>query len=216
MLNQPYDVRLGADGGLYIADYGNHRIRKVTADGIITTVAGTGVAGYSGDGGPAAAAQLRGPYGILVAKDGRLLIADSENNVVRAVDGAGIVTTIAGTGKQGYSGDGGPALFAQLNYPESLATDDAGRIYVGDEHNYRIRVIAPDGMIDTFLGTGAPTGCRERVVRTECGLNPQNMVIRPGGSMLVTDRSSRLVIRVDVDGTVTRFAGIRFTEMESR
>lgn len=207
MLNQPYDLRFDSEGNLLIADYGNHRIRKVTADGIITTVVGTGIPGYAGDGGPAVAAQLRGPYGILVDHDRRLLIADSENNVVRAVDRTGLITTIAGTGDQGYSGDGGPALSAQLNYPESLAIDGAGRIYVGDEHNYRIRTIDLDGTIDTFLGTGIATDCPDGATRTECGMNPQNMALRTDGSMLVTDRSSRRVIRVTPDGNVTTFAG---------
>jgi sugar lactone lactonase YvrE len=216
MLNQPYDVRFDSDGNLYIADYGNHRIRRVSPDGIIATIAGIGSPGYSGDGGPATAAQLRGPYGILVGRDGRLLIADSENNAVRAVDGAGIITTIAGTGEQGFSGDGGPARSARLNYPESLAMDQAGRIFLGDEHNFRIRKIDPDGTIDTYLGTGVATGCPDGAARTECGLNPQNMVLRADGSMLVTDRSSRLVLRVAADGTVTRFAGHRFDESAPR
>lgn len=215
-LNQPYDVRLDAEANLYIADYGNNRIRKVAADGTITTVAGTGVPGYAGDGGPAVAAQLRGPYGIAISRDGRLLIADSENNTIREVDRSGVITTIAGTGEQGFSGDGGLALSARLNYPESLAIDGAGRIYFGDEHNLRIRMIDPDGTVDTFLGTGAKTGCAEGAMRTDCGVNPQNMVLRADGSMLVTDRSSRRVIRVAADGTVTTFAGGSTDNADSR
>ncbi|MGE0118616.1 MAG: hypothetical protein AB7S71_12220 [Dongiaceae bacterium] len=207
-LNQPYDVRFDAAGNLYVADYGNHRIRRIAPDGTIATVAGTGEPGYTGDGGPATMARLRGPYGLIVGDDGRLLIADSQNNVVRAVDAAGVISTIAGTGEQGFSGDGGPARSARLNYPESLAIDVTGRIYVGDEHNHRVRVIERDGTIDEFLGTGAPAGCAEGVPRTACEVNVQNMVIRADGSMLATDRGSRRVVRIAPDGMVTTFAGI--------
>jgi sugar lactone lactonase YvrE len=215
-LNQPYDVRLAADGSLYVADYGNHRIRRIAPDGMITTVAGTGEPGYAGDGGPAAMAQLRGPYGILVGEDGRLLIADSENNVVRMVDAAGIISTIAGTGEQGFSGDGGPALSARLNYPESLAIDHIGRIYVGDEHNSRVRLIELAGTIDTFLGTGEITGCPEGSPRTKCAAHVQNMVIRADGSMLATDRGGRRVILVAPDGAVTTFASIASDDVDSK
>jgi hypothetical protein len=124
-LDQPYDVRLDGRGNMYIADFGNHRVRKVDPAGIITTVAGTGEPGYTGDGGPAIAARLHGPYGIFADPRLGLLIADSENNVVRQVDSTGTIHTIAGTGRRGLSGDGGPATAV-----------------VGDQNPHAVPVIA--------------------------------------------------------------------------
>ena len=125
-------------------------------EGIITTVAGTGVPGYSGDGGPAVDAQLNTPYGILFDRDDNLLIADSENHVIRRVGSDGIIRTIAGSGQRGYDGDGGPALSAKFDSPQSLAIDSQGRIYVNDEHNNAIRVLEPDGTVRTLVGTRGP------------------------------------------------------------
>ncbi len=116
-LNGPYDVCVDSKDNLYIADLGNHLIRKVDRQGIITTVAGTEVAGYSGDGGPAMAAQLHGPYDVFIDQKDNLLIADSLNHVIRKIWPDGKITTVAGTGQEGYSGDGGPALAAVFNTP---------------------------------------------------------------------------------------------------
>ena len=124
-LNNPLGVAVDAQGSLYIADYANHRVRKVSG-GIITTVAGTGTAGYSGDGGQATSAQLNFPVGVAVDAQGSLYIADSDNYRVRKVSG-GIITTVAGTGTAGYSGDGGQATSAQLNVPLRCGGRRAGQ-----------------------------------------------------------------------------------------
>ena len=118
LLNEPYDLAFDDADNLYIADHLNHRVRKVTPEGTISTVAGTGTPGYSGDHGPAAAAELNGVYGVRGHPDGRLLISNSGNHVVRQITPDGIITTLAGTGEAGNAGDGGPAAQARLNAPE--------------------------------------------------------------------------------------------------
>ncbi|MGH8994282.1 MAG: NHL repeat-containing protein [Acidimicrobiia bacterium] len=141
---------------LYIADTGNNRIRRIDlSSGVIATVAGVTRAGPDGDGGPAVRAQLNSPRGVWVAGDGNLYIADTDNHRIRMVDGEGMITTLAGTGTAGFSGDGGPAASARLNDPRAVAVDDAGNVYIGEEIGQRIRRIDPSGTITTIAGNGA-------------------------------------------------------------
>lgn len=140
-LNAPAAAVADSQGGLYIADARNNRIRKVTADGMITTLAGDGTGRFSGDGGPAIKASLNKPNAILLDAMGNLFIADSGNNRIRKISPDGVITTIAGTGTAGFSGDGGAPLAAQLNNPAGLAFDAAGNIYFSDTGNHRIRKI---------------------------------------------------------------------------
>ena len=128
-------------GNLYIADTNNRRIRKVDTSGVITTVAGTGERGFSGEGGQAVEAQLSSPYGVAVDGAGNLYIADAGNNRIRKVDSSGLITTIAGTGERGFGGDGGPATAALLNNPTGVTLDSAGNLFVADTGNHRIRVL---------------------------------------------------------------------------
>lgn len=141
-------------GNMYISDNGNYVIRKVDASGIITTVVGNGTGGFSGDGGPASAAQLGGPYKVIFDAAGNMYIPDNGNGRIRKVDNAGIITTIAGTGGVGYGGDGGPAVNAQFAFPWSIAMDNAGNLYITDVGNNVIRKIDPSGIITTFAGNG--------------------------------------------------------------
>jgi len=150
----PGGVAVDAAGNLYIADYGNDRIRKVTPAGTITTVAGNGQWGYSGDGGPATAASLNRPYGVAVDATGNLYIADGQNSRIRKVTPAGTITTVAGNGQWGYSGDGGPATGTSLSDPRGVAVDAAGNLYIADSSNYRIRKVTPAGTIITVAGNG--------------------------------------------------------------
>lgn len=140
-LNMPWAVTLDSFGNLYIADCKNNRIRKVDSKGTITTVAGKGTEGYSGDGGPATEAQLNYPLGIALDSTGNLYIADYKNNRIRKVDSEGTITTIAGTGTGGYSGDGGSAIEAQLNRPRGVTLDSADNLYIADYNNHRIRFV---------------------------------------------------------------------------
>jgi DNA-binding beta-propeller fold protein YncE len=209
LLNNPADIRFDEAGNLYIADVYNHRVRRVSPTGIIETVAGTGVPGSSGDGGLAAEAQLDHPWGIFIhPSTGSLLIADSGNHRVREVDQTGRINTRIGSGAAGYSGDGGDARLAQLDSPQSLGFDCAGRMYIGDEHNNAIRVVELDGTIRTLVGNGAPGFAGEGVAGTGAGLNdPENMAVLCDGTIYVTDGDNGRVIKVASDGTVLNFAG---------
>ena len=140
-LNRVGGVAVDSVGNLYIADSANHRIRKVTPAGIISTVAGTGTSGFGGDGGPATSAQLNTPWGISVDSIGNLYIADVWNNRIRKVTPAGIISTVAGTGTSGFGGDGGPSTSAKLNTPAGIAVDSAGSLYIADTGNNRVRKV---------------------------------------------------------------------------
>jgi len=161
LLNDPVAVLLDASGNLYISDSGNNAIRKVTPgkSGIITTVAGMGPfsSGYSGDGGPAIQAELSGPKGIAIDASGYLYIADTVNCVIRVVEPNGTITTIAGKGTQGYSGDGGPATSAQLNFPSGVAVS-AGQVYIADNGNNLIRMLTPPAQAPQINAGGVVNG----------------------------------------------------------
>ncbi len=154
-LNDPRGVTELFDGSFLIADTGNNRIRKVSALGNITTVAGTGTAGYGGDDGGAALARLDAPEDVVELPSGGFLIADTGNNRIRRVDAVDTITTVAGTGATGFSGDGGAATRAALNGPEGVVTRDDGSIVIADSGSQRVRQVATDGEIDTIAGTGA-------------------------------------------------------------
>ena len=153
-LNVPSGVTIDASGNLYIVDTQNHRIRKVDTNGIITTVAGNGTAGYGGDGGPATQARLYYPYGVAVDVSVTFTSRISSNHRIRKVNTNGIITTIAGNGSYGYAGDGGPAIEAKLYEPNGVAVDAAGDLYIADEWNQRIRKVDTSGIINTVAGSG--------------------------------------------------------------
>jgi sugar lactone lactonase YvrE len=208
-LSSPYDVRLDSKGNIYIADLDNQRVRKIDSRGIITTVAGTGTPGYSGDGGPAVKAQLNTPYGILLDKHDNLLIADSDNHVIRKVDQDGIIRTIAGSGQRGFEGDGGPALAAKFDSPQALALDPNGRLYIGDEHNNAIRILEPDGTVRTLVGTKGPGFSGDGGPASLAQIaDPENIWVRSDGSILITARDNSRVRIVHPDGTINTFAGL--------
>jgi hypothetical protein len=195
-------------GNVFIADYGNHRIRQVTTDGIIHTAAGTGVPGYSGDGQAAVTARLRGPYGVYPHPRYGLLIADSENHVVRAVDGQGTIRTLAGTGRPGNSGDGGPASAAQFNSPQTFAVDTRGNLLVGDEHNHEIRMIDTTGTVHRILGTGEAGFSVDGTPALSAQLNdPESIVVLPDGTMLFTEAGNHRLRALDPSHRLHTIAG---------
>jgi len=153
-LSEPNASFADAKGNLYIADYGNNVIRKVSTSGIITTIAGTGTAGYSGDGGPASMAKLHNPNGVIQDDIGNIYFCDYSNHCVRKIDTSGTITTIAGTGISGYNGDSIAATSAKLSYPITLAFDHSGNMYIADASNHRIRKVNTLGIISTIAGTG--------------------------------------------------------------
>ena len=151
-LDFPSSVAVDAAGNLFIADAGNNRIRQVSPDGVIRTVAGSGSGGFSGDGGPATNASLLFPQGVAVDAAGNLFIADAGNNRIRQVSPDGVIRTVAGNRSGGFSGDGGPATNASLNFPSGVAVDAAGNLFIADPVNNRIRQVSPDGVIRTVAG----------------------------------------------------------------
>jgi hypothetical protein len=155
-LDTPEGVAVAANGDIYIGDKGNNKVRKViAATGIITTYAGTGTAGYSGDGGLATLAKLNQPYAVDLASNGDLYIADATNNAIRKVAAlTGVITTYAGTGTAGSTGDGGAATSARLNAPQSMRLNAAGDLYIADTGNNKVRLVTAAGIISTVAGTG--------------------------------------------------------------
>ena len=153
-LNFPTGVSTSISGNVYIADLYDNKIRMVSKTGIITTIAGTGTEGSSGDGGAATSAQLYGPFGVTVDISGNVYIADHDNHKIRMVSSTGIITTIAGTGNCGRSGDGGAAISAQLYRPFGVSVDISGNVYIADTDNEKIRMVTSTGIITTIAGTG--------------------------------------------------------------
>src|SRR5262249_35624860 len=139
----PWGVSVDSSGNLYVADLWNYRLRKISTSGSVSTAAGDGLFSYSGDGGQGAKAELNGPLSVALDGAGNLYIADTQNNAVRKVAPSGVITTIAGTGTAGFSGDGGSAVAAQLNKPQAVAADASGNVYISDSQNNRVRVVGP-------------------------------------------------------------------------
>jgi sugar lactone lactonase YvrE len=193
-LDNPQGVAMDTVGNLYIADTRNSRIRKVTADGVISTVAGNGTYGFSGDGGPATSAQLASPDGVAVDAAGNLYIADGLNGRIRKVTADGVISTVAGNGTYGFSGDGGPATSAQLRNPTSLSVDAAGNLYIADTGNYRVRKVSASGVISTVAGDGALGYGGDGGPATFAQLNfPQGIAIDAAANVYIADtRNSRI------------------------
>src|ERR1035441_1021204 len=154
-LNFPMGMAVDAAGNLFVADRDASVVRKIAVNGTISTVAGSGTARFTGDGGPAASAQINGPFDVAVDSAGNLYIADTGNEVVRKVSSDGTMSTVAGTGTRGYLGDGGAALSAWLDGPEGVTVDAAGTLYIADTFNGRVRRVGTDGIISTVAGVGS-------------------------------------------------------------
>ena len=213
-LGGPSGIAVASDGTVYIADRLNHRIRKVDATTrFITTVAGTGTSGDSGDNGQATAAQLNQPIGVTVTSDGTLYIADAFNHRVRKVDGTtGLITTVAGDGTGGYSGDNGQADAAQLFYPTGVAVASDGTMYIADWNNHRVRKVASDGTITTVAGdgTGGYSGDNGQADAAQLN-NPYGVLVTAdGNTVYIADWNNHRVRKVDVSiatPTITTVAG---------
>jgi serine/threonine-protein kinase len=207
-LATPTSVALDPTGNLFIADTDNNRIRRLDASGIITTVAGTSAAGFSGDGGPATQARLAKPTGVVLDPAGNLFIADTNNNSIRRIDLFGTITTIAGTGTAGFSGDGGPAVSAQLAAPGGLAVDTDGRIYITDNGNNRVRRVSASGVITTIAGTGVAGFSGDGGPATEAQFaDPGSVTVDGEGHIYIADSGNNRIRRIDVFGTITTIAG---------
>ncbi len=187
-------VAVDAAGNVYIADEGNHVVRKVDAAGTITTVVGNGSAGFSGDGGPAKSATLDAPGGLAIDGAGNLYIADSGSGRIRKVPAAGTITTVAGNGSQGFAGDGGAAVNAKFNYPRGLAVDGKGNLYIADAFNNRVRMVTPGGRIYTVAGDGEAGYSGDGGVAAGGRLNaPMGVAVDGQGNVYVADAGNNAV-----------------------
>ncbi|MBI4471634.1 MAG: hypothetical protein HY646_03135, partial [Acidobacteria bacterium] len=205
----PAAAAVDSDGTLYIADTGNHRIRKVhPRTGIITTVAGTGEPRFLGDDGPSTAAALSAPSGVAVDIAGNLYIADTGNSRIRKVNANGIITTIAGNGDPGFSGEDVAATSAALNFPWGVAVDPAGNVFVADSENDRIRKIAAGtGIITTVAGSGVRGFGGDNGPATAATLNfPEALAIDAAGRLLIVDTGNHRIRKV-TGATITTIAG---------
>ena len=196
-ISQPWGLAFDAAGSLYFSDYGNSVVRKITTAGIISTIAGTGTGAYSGDGGPATAAGMFAPEGIVFDAAGNLYISDSGDNRVRVVSTAGVINTFAGTGTIGYGGDGGYASTANINGPDGLAVDALGNLYIADNTNRAVRKVTTAGIISTiagdtttlwsgYVGDGGPA-----IAKCLCG--PSGITINASGNVVIADGCSQRI-----------------------
>jgi sugar lactone lactonase YvrE len=207
-LQSPEGGRMDSAGNLYIADQFDHRLRKVSTTGVITTIAGTGIAGYSGDGGPAISAKISFPIDVAIDSAGNILFSDSGNNRIRRISTTGIITTIAGTGAPGFSGDGGPATSAKLNQPYGLNLDSTGDLYFADHLNQRIRKIDTAGIVHTVAGNGTAGFSGDGGLATSAELNfPDDVLPDNSGNFYITDHLNRRVRKVNSSGVISTFAG---------
>jgi sugar lactone lactonase YvrE len=209
-LDQPTYLAFSPSGDLYFSDRDAARIRKIDAGGTITTVAGTGEAGYSGDGGPATQAQIDMPNGLVIDDSGNLYFSDAGNNRVRKVDTNGVITTVAGDGHPRYAGDDGPAIDSSLSDPSGLALDEAGNLYIADYDNAVIRRVSPDGVITTVAGTGDTRGPLEYDGPARSGHldAPETLTYRSDGTLFITeDAETPRILTLDLrTGTLTTLA----------
>jgi hypothetical protein len=208
---EPGSVAVDNLGNVYIGDYGNKCVRKIDmGSGIISTVAGIpGQSGFSGDGGPATAAELDLITGIAIDKNNNLYIADDNAQVVRKVDNSGIITTIGGIGNvNGYTGDGGPGTAAEMNYPTGVGVDNAGNVYEADQGNNVIRMIAPNGIITTFAGNGTSGYSGNGGQATAAELNSVVGVTADDyGNVYISDGSNAVIRVINTSGVISTIIG---------
>ena len=205
-LNTPLGVAVDSSGNIFIGDSNNSRIRKIGTNGIITTVAGNGTFGFSGDGGPATSAQLNRPSGVAVDAAGNLYIVDNSNSRIRMVNTSGVISTIAGTGVNGGAGDGGPAIAAQLFLPTSIAIDAAANLYVTDSG--RVRKIVVGGNINTVAGGGCCNNLGDGGPATAATFNnPNGLALDPSGDIFIADTNNNRIRVVTAAGIINTVVG---------
>ena len=207
-LQNPAYAAFDASGNMFISDSGNNVIRKVTPSGIISTYAGNGTSGYSGDGGAATSAELHTPEGLAVDAAGDLFIADSQNNRIREVNTSGMISTFAGNGTYGYTGDGGPATNAEMRYPQDVKVNTSGDVFVVDYDNNVIREVSTTGIISTVAGNGSAGYSGDGGPATSAQLaSPQGIAFDPSGDMFIADYGNNVIREVSLSGVISTFAG---------
>ena len=206
-LRGPYGVVPDGSGNLYFTSQFNC-VFKLSASGTLTIIGGNGSGGYSGDHGQAVAAQFSSPTGLALDNAGNLFVADTLNSVIRRIAPDGVVTTVAGNGTAGFSGDNGPATGAQLQYPEDVAVDSSGNLYIADTFNNRIRKVSANGTISTFAGSGMAAFSGDSGPATAAGLNqPWSVAVDGSGNMFIADYMNSRIRKVSLSGTISTVAG---------
>ncbi len=207
-INMTNGLKFDDNGNLYIADQFNHVIRKVDTDGVITTIAGNGISGFSGDGGLAVNAQIASPIGVAIDNLGNIYFCDYLNQRIRKINSEGIISTIAGNGVAGFSGDGTSAASAQINLPQGITSDDSGNIYFADRANNRIRKISSNGIISTYAGTGIEGFSGDGSAATSAQINyPIHPTIDQNGNLFFCDAVNQRVRKIDANGIISTIAG---------
>ena len=207
-LDQPGDVVSDAAGNVYISDFANSRVRRVLPDGTITNFAGTGQAGYQGDGGPALTARLAGPVGLEIDAAGNVYVSDFGNHTVRRITPAGIITTVAGTGNPGSTGDGGPATSARLNEPADVSVDASGNVFISEYGGHRVRKVDSGGTISTIAGTGTAGYSGDGGPAAAARLSlPVGVEVDSAGEVFIADTGNHAIRKINAGGNITRVAG---------
>lgn len=207
-LNMPVGIAIAPDRSIYIADFNNHRVRRIDASGVITTIAGTGIPGYNGDGIAATDAHLNGPNGVAIAVDGSVIVTEGLGQRVRRIAPDGTITTIAGNGLTGDSGDNGLAVDAELNTPNGPFVAPDGNVYFADTGNHRVRRIAPGGIITTIAGTGTPGYSGDGGQAVSAVLNtPRDVAVGSDGAIYIADSGNHRVRRIGIDGLISTVVG---------
>jgi pimeloyl-ACP methyl ester carboxylesterase len=192
------DIAVDRLGNVYFTDFENHRVRMVDTSGIITTIAGTGEKGFSGDGGPAIEAQLNHPAGIFVDAHGAVYVADQGNERIRQIDPRGVIHTVAGNGRSGYSGDGGPATKARVGRPSGVAVDPQGEVFIASQDCFCVRKVDHDGVITTIAGRGIAGSSGDGGPATLATLSDDapRLALGPEGELFIVDASNRRIRKV--------------------
>lgn len=206
-ISQPTSVAVDDTGNIYFTDDGNNRIRKVNTAGIVNTIAGTGIAGFS-DNIDAKVGQLNGPSGIAVDKKGNVYIADVYNHAVRKIDTGGHLTTICGDGTSGYTGNGGDASIAKLNFPKGVCVDTAGYLFIVDQGNHAIRRINLSGIINTYAGNGTAGYSGNGGLANAASINtPTEVAVDRDRNLYIADYGNHVVRRVKPNGFISTVVG---------
>ena len=207
-LYEPFGITTDNAGNIYFADESNQRIRKINASGIISTIAGTGIVGYSGDGGPATNAQIDHPGYIHIDGTGNIYFGDVTNHRIRKINTSGIITTFAGNGGTGHSGDGGLATAAQIDIPAGLTMDGAGNLYIAESTYPTVRKVSTSGIISTIAGNGTIGFSGDGGPATNAALDgPEGLTIDNGGNLYISDVGG-YIRKVNTSGIITTIAGI--------
>ena len=208
-IHNPAGLYADSSGNLFFADQSNNRVRMISTSGIITTIVGNGVGGFSGDGGQATAAEINAPQGIFIDKKGNIYIGDFFNNRIRKVNTSGIIRNIAGNGFTNFSGDGGPATAAELNGPSDVCVDTIGNVYIADETFSHIRIVNTSGIINTFAGNGVNGYSGDGGPATAAEIHgPSGVRIDAAQNIYIADLQNRVIRKVNTSGIISTVAGI--------